>query len=176
MRERWQPVLNGYYEVSSLGVVRRLLSGPATHVGKILKPVIVKEYLAISACTGGLERQVKIHALVARAFLGKRPRGMQVNHKDGNKRNNKVSNLEYVTPKGNDAHARRIGLKSSVGERNGRAVLRPADVIAIRLRYQKYKHGTKNTLAALASEYGVSTSQVGNIVRGELWSHLKELP
>ncbi len=51
-----------------------------------------------------------VHHLVARAFLPPRPKGTQLNHKDGVKQNNRLKNLEYLTPKENVRHAMRLGL------------------------------------------------------------------
>ena len=58
------------------------------------------------------------HILVAKAFLGPRPKGMVINHKDGNNLNNAAKNLEYVTPKRNQEHASEMGLRPT--KRNGR--------------------------------------------------------
>jgi len=56
------------------------------------------------------QKVFKVHKLVALTYLGE-PNGLVVNHKDGNKRNNTVENLEYVTSGQNNAHAYRTGLK-----------------------------------------------------------------
>jgi hypothetical protein len=56
------------------------------------------------------DRNVKIHSLIAEEFIGKRPNGYCVNHKDGNKLNNKPSNLEYLTISDNTLHAISLGL------------------------------------------------------------------
>lgn len=58
-------------------------------------------------------KAVRVHSLVAQYFIGPRPKGMQVNHKDGNKTNNHYSNLEYVSPKQNIVHSVEKGLKKS---------------------------------------------------------------
>ena len=54
--------------------------------------------------------QYRAHRIVAEAFLGQCPEGYQVNHKDGDKANNDISNLEYMTCRQNIIHARNIGL------------------------------------------------------------------
>jgi len=114
--EIWKPIptFDGVYEASSTGKIRSLnrivfhtsrwgkrQSQPIS--GKVLKPELTKAgYLQVSLSTAGKHRQYSVHGLVAAAFLGLRPKGFQVNHKDENRTNNFVSNLEYVTPKQNN--------------------------------------------------------------------------
>ena len=57
----------------------------------------------------GWTHKARVHSLVAEAFLGPRPLGHEVNHKDGNKWNNDVSNREYVTHSHNRLHIHRLG-------------------------------------------------------------------
>lgn len=101
MQESWRdiPGSDGRYQVSDLGRVRsmRLLTPcPATGTG----------YLAVTL-TGQV--RVAVHVLVASAFLGPRPQGMEVNHIDCNRTNNRPDNLEYVTPSENVRHSFRSG-------------------------------------------------------------------
>lgn len=89
MDEVWKDVGNGY-SVSSLGRIRGPRKITYGNVG-------TRGYLQVC-----IKRQTKnVHVLVAEAFLGKRPEGYHVCHKDGNKHNNKISNLRYGTPKEN---------------------------------------------------------------------------
>jgi predicted DNA-binding protein YlxM (UPF0122 family) len=60
----------------------------------------------------------KIHRLVYETFVGKIDDGKEINHKDGNKQNNSLSNLEIVSRSENIKHAFKIGLKTHVGEHN----------------------------------------------------------
>jgi hypothetical protein len=97
------------YEVSDDGQVRQILTG------RILRASISSPgYLAVHL---GPQR-ARVHALVAGAFIGPRPARHETNHIDGDKLNNRVSNLEYVTPGTNQRHAYAMGLKHP----------RPADV------------------------------------------------
>lgn len=106
--ERWKSIFGGNYEVSSLGHVRRLTGRTA---GRLLKPSNRGGYLRVSICIRklGIGGFYSVHCLVAGAFLGSPPPGKKVNHKDLDKTNNVVSNLEYKTQLGNIRHAIRNG-------------------------------------------------------------------
>lgn len=70
-------------------------------------------YLRVRIHTSFKNRYLSVHRLVAKAFIPNPENKPQVNHKDGNKLNNDVSNLEWVTPKENINHAWRMGLSKS---------------------------------------------------------------
>lgn len=67
-------------------------------------------YQRVPLCKNGKCRHFLVHTLVAEAFIGPKPPGYQVNHKDGNVKNNNYTNLEYCTPKENIRHAIETGL------------------------------------------------------------------
>ena len=91
-----------YYEVSSFGQIRSLHSG----VPKILKQSIRASYFGIQLNAKGVKQRTEsIHRLVALAFLPLVDGCNLVNHKDGNKLNNKLENLEWVNAKQNVEHA-----------------------------------------------------------------------
>lgn len=73
-----------------------------------------------------------VHRLVCQAFVGAIPDGHQVNHIDGNKRNNMASNLEVVSPQENIAHAIRHGLNDQRGQNNANSKLSDDAVRSIR--------------------------------------------
>ena len=124
MKELWQPVegYEGLYEVSDQGQVRSLdrlvekQSKAAVWVkmqlkGRCLKPQMNGNVrLHVSLRKNGKTTTHKVHRLVARAFIGVCPDGLQVNHLDGDPQNNSVSNLEYCTASENMKHAVREGL------------------------------------------------------------------
>ena len=114
MIEIWKPVV-GYealYEVSNLGAVRSLARKVRS---KNNSERSVKERLLIQSQNGrgylhvgisnGKSRSIVVHRLVATAFLGVAGERMTVNHKDGNKANNHVDNLEWVSVGENNKHA-----------------------------------------------------------------------
>lgn len=98
--------MNGLYEISSNGKVRNLKTR------RMLRPGKDKcGYLHVSLSKNGKTKTLKIHRLVANAFIENFENLPQVNHKDGNKENNNVNNLEWVTCSGNLKHAYKNGLK-----------------------------------------------------------------
>ncbi len=111
MIEIWKPV-KGFenYEVSNLGQVKSL-NYNRTKEAKILKPWVDKYgYLRVNLSKNGKGYAKKVHRLVASAFIPNIGDNPQVNHIDGDKTNNKVDNLEWVTCKENIQHAWNTGL------------------------------------------------------------------
>lgn len=120
--EIWKDVENfeGYYQVSNTGRVRSLTRTIATsgghlttYKGRELKLKTDKygySVAFISKRTEGIRKSVTVHRLVATAFLKMVDGKDSVNHIDGNKKNNNVSNLEWVTCKENTQHAIKNGL------------------------------------------------------------------
>lgn len=102
MREEWQDIEGfiGLYQVSNLGRVRSLDrndSAGRPRKGRVLRPGTNFGYPFVNLSKNSENHVVRVHSLVAEAFLGPRPDGYQVNHKDCNKTNNRADNLEYVT-------------------------------------------------------------------------------
>lgn len=94
------------YAVSNYGNIKNIKNG------RILTPVVNKNgYYAYTFCQNGIRKNLKIHRLVALYFVENPNNYPYVNHKDGNKLNNNINNLEWCTPKYNDNHARKNGLK-----------------------------------------------------------------
>ena len=97
----------GIYEVSKSGVVRRI----AYRFGKktrILKPYNNYGYKVVSLIDGPRALRTKVHRIVIEAFLGPIPNGMHTNHKNGIRHDNRLSNLEVVTPGENVRHGVRM--------------------------------------------------------------------
>lgn len=109
--EIWKPYQDTEYEVSNLGRVRRFSRIKAFTPDK-------DGYFKVGLSIRGKWHCVFVHKMVTEAFFGWRPDGCVVNHKDGIKQNNNITNLEYTTPEGNLKHAMRLGLLPT-GHRNG---------------------------------------------------------
>lgn len=178
MNEEWRDIPGHEgYQVSSLGRVRSCwVGGWAGRKGKwkIRKPGLAGNgypHLALGPRPGGGRFQDYVHRLVAFAFIGPRPEGMEVNHKDGVKTNNLPSNLEWVTHSENERHSIRIGLREMMeplrGEAHPRAKLTQKQADEIREIYVSEKIG----MARLAKRFGVTKVVVRNILEGESYSH-----
>ena len=108
--ERWRPVKNWEaYEVSNLGRVRSL-----HRAGRIRKPHLKNGYHYIDLWEDGDCLHVAIHHLVLYAFGLPATPDMECNHKNGNKGDNQVENLEWVTRSENQKHAIRLGFANPV--------------------------------------------------------------
>jgi hypothetical protein len=100
------------YEISDTGDVRRVSGGKGAKIGRIKRPTPNKKgYMRVFLYVGNVSHTRYLHRLVAEAFIGSCPVGKEVNHIDTNKANNSSGNLEYLTPKENNAHAIRSGVR-----------------------------------------------------------------
>jgi hypothetical protein len=96
--------------------------------GKVLKPQMdgnVRLFVTLSK--NGKYKPYRVHTMVALAFLGPRPDGLQINHIDGDCQNNAASNLEYCTASENMKHAVRLELIVPPVYRGGPTVEIPRD-------------------------------------------------
>lgn len=174
--ERWLPIpgTNDQYSVSSEGRVRSEPTASTTsgrQRGRVLSPTANRKgYLVFRVClSGGVRWQTRVHQVVAAAFIGARPDGMQVNHKDGDKRNNRPDNLEYATCLDNIRHCWANGLHTADhcrGTLNNKAKLSEDDVRTIRAIYPA------KSLRQLASMFGVSVQNIACIVKRKTWAHV----
>lgn len=154
-----------FYSISSFGQVRRELPGGRTHPGHILTPSVHPDgYLRVALFNGVSRKMLRIHRAVALAFIGIAPDDKpQVNHKDGNKKNNCVDNLEWASPYENTQHAIQV-----LGRRNSarmRAKLTDNDVRLIR----HLAASTDLTHVQIATYFPVGRTQVQRICAGDHW-------
>jgi hypothetical protein len=119
-KEIWKPIKDyeGFYEVSNLGRVR------SVRRNKVMSGSIRKDgYVSYNLVRDGKVKSKLAHRIVAEAFIPNHQEKPEVNHIDGNKHNNNVKNLQWVTPSENQRHAIRIGLRKGSRLQNGGCVL-----------------------------------------------------
>lgn len=168
--EEWKPV-KGYsnYLVSSWG---RIYSIPRkTSRGGILKLSPDRlGYLCVGFWENGKTRTFRVHTLVATAFLGPRPKGAEVLHGPNGNRDNRASQLRYGTHQENMIDMVRYGV-AALGEDHRLARLTKEIVAECRIR----NDGSESYLA-LAEEFGVDVSTMGQAIRGKTWRHVTTPP
>ncbi len=118
--------------------------------------------------TDNKSHRYSVHRLVLENFDPvKNMELLQVNHKDGNKLNNRLENLEWVTCKENIQHAVNNNLRAKI---NGSAKLVPAQVIEI---YKRANNGESNV--KLAKEFNMHPDQIGRIKNKKVWKDITSL-
>lgn len=147
----WKSVKNQKYEKSA---VYRMVKLPKL-------PTDIKGY------AGG--RSYRIHRLVAELFIPNPNNYPEVNHINGDGRDNRVENLEWCTSHDNAIHSRRIlkrGFSFQTGEKNGHSQLTWEQVKEIR---QMYAENPQMDYPDIARVFGVSKGMIGDIIRNKRW-------
>lgn len=165
-QEVWAKI-NGFeeYEVSNMGRVRKI---------KYLKPnkSNVGKYSVMSLSKNGKSSGFLLHRLVAEAFIPNPEKKSQVNHKNGNKDDNRASELEWMTRRENIDHAvsNRLHVKKrdQNGELNSANKLTEHQVMEIVLLYKTGMF----TQEGLSKKYSVSVCNINKILVGEYWTHV----
>jgi hypothetical protein len=160
--EIWKPIVGyeEFYEVSNKGRIRR------TSTGKIRIPFINQGYALIHLSTKGMMTPpLRVHRIVAAAFIGPRPNGYEVNHLNGIRSDNRADNLQYCTSSENKRHAARI-LRSKIGEKSAssKLTLEQAREIA------SLPPSVPFPYVATAKKYLVSARAIYSIRKGINWA------
>lgn len=146
--EQWKDVdgYEGRYQISSKGRLK------SSATGAILKTFMCGSgYHEIILTKSGNRKPKLIHRLVAEAFIPNPENKREVNHKDGNKHNNDVCNLEWVTPSENQKHSRSVLGNKSYQRK----------VLCVEL------HRTFDSLTAAAKELGLKKPLVWKCCNGK---------
>lgn len=156
----WKKSPNKGYWVSECGDLYNAKTGYKLNVN----PCKLSGYYKIGKSTGF----TSLHRLVYASFIGEIPVGMQINHLDGDKSNNHISNLELCTPSENTQHAYDTGLASGKsGQENSGAKVSEQDVLQM---YGLFKLGYSNKV--VGEMYGIHDRYVSLLRHGHRWKDL----
>lgn len=173
MKEEWKEIAgyDGMYEVSNLGRVRSWHDKTsAKECPHVLSQGNTRGYRVVNLPR--LDRDGRytplVHRLIAETFIGPPPfEGATVNHKDYDKANNRMENLEWISQSDNVKHSKDI-IPRNKGEAN-HSKLKEFQVKEIRRRWIE----NRETLTSLANEFGVSLQTCSAIVKRKKWKYLE---
>ena len=178
MKEIWKDIegYEGLYQISNLGNVKslhRIANIPNGHrkvKERILKQTENRGYRAVIISKEKTRKEFSAHRLVAFHFIPNPENKPEVNHIDGNKSNNKVENLEWVTPSENIRHSYAVGLARNDGENHPASKLTEYDVRVIK---QMLKDGMRvcdihKKFSSIISRYAIK-----DIKSGKSWKNIK---
>lgn len=164
--EKWLPVVEyeGFYEVSCFGRIKSL-KRKRVPSNKILSQINHSAgYLSVALSDSVKVDKKLCHILVAEAFVKKTNPNYVVNHKDGNKKNNIASNLEWGTSKHNSQEAIRLGLFTNFCENHHSSIFTNKQVSNI--------FESNESVIKLAQRYNTSTSTIYGIKSGRVWGNV----
>lgn len=160
-----------HYQVSSLGRVKRTAPATGARIGRILKPAAMTSgYLFVVLSVESVTKAFSIHRIVAAAFIGPCPDRHDVNHKNGDRHDNRVENLEYMTRSQNIRHGMQFPRKhtSLRGDMLPNAKLNEEKVRDIKLRLARGEQQSE-----IAVRYGVKRTTIWRVAHGIQWNWVK---
>ena len=169
--EEWKniPEFEGY-QISNIGRVRSIDRFSGNRKGIIKGKELVqtsnkRRYLEVRLFKNNKSTAKVIHRLVANAFIPNPESKPQVNHIDGNKLNNRVDNLEWMSNSENQKHAYSLGLQPSrAGENNSKAKLTDKDVTLLKELYNSGK-----SVVEVSKSTNINLSLIRQIIYGRSW-------
>lgn len=157
----------GIYAVSDSGEVLSMNYKKSKLPG-LMTQRIRRRYLSVFLSKPGhKERNFPVHTLVAAAFIGPRPTGLAINHKNGIRTDNRVENLEYCTYSENSKHSFTTGAQCNKGIQHSQHKLTDDQVRDIRKRESEGE-----SYKSLAQAFGVSSSAISLVVTRKRWDHV----
>ena len=178
MQEIWLPIpkFENEYAVSNTGIIKsiyRLVKSGTSNYKPVKEKIKTQQlsangYLSVNLFIKQKATKMLIHRAVALAFIPNPKNKPQVNHIDGNKLNNNVSNLEWSTGSENMIHAYKNNLQSPLrGELASNSKLTENEVLKIR---ELYKNGTIQKDIAIM--FNIDRRLIGKIVHRQRWKHI----
>jgi hypothetical protein len=171
--EVWKDVIDyggvyiGIYQISNFCRLKRIMHRK-NPTNKLIKSCFSEDgYICVTLIKNGKTKFTGLHRLVASAFIPNPENKPQVNHKDGNKHNNSIDNLEWSTISENIQHAFDTGLNEvKKGEKHYRTKLTEKDVLEIR------KIGASISAVKLGLMYGLNNQAIYKILNKQTWKHI----
>jgi hypothetical protein len=171
MEEIWKNIkgYEGRYKISNLGRVLSLKNG--CHKEDIIKSIrtACDGYSTVALYTDDKGKMMKVHRLIAVAFIENPLNKPDVNHKNGIKTDNRVENLEWCTKKENTQHAIKNNLFKNIGSKAFKAKLKESDVLEI---IEIGKQRKRPSYRAIGEKYGVSLDAIFLIIKGKNWKQI----
>ena len=167
--EAWSDIDNTEYCVSDEGRIASRKFGK----WRIMKPwVATNGYLLVEIHAGESRTAARVHRMVAERFIGPAPTpAHEINHKDGDKTNNRAANLEWVTRSQNQIHAHHV-LGCAVPTTQRGASQWMAKLTDEKIREIRKRREGGEFLKDIAADYGVSMGHVGLICQRKTWAHV----
>ena len=169
-KEEWRDIFGweGFYQISDMGRLKSL-KRPFVPKNRILKPCVDRDGYLFAGLFKNNKRLAcpKIHRLVLEAFIGLRPSGLEGRHIDGNKTNNRLSNVEWSTHAANENDKYSHGTIMS-GSKNGYSKLTESDIVKIRKLWETGRF----TQWGLALEFGVGQSCIWSVIHRKSWNNV----
>jgi hypothetical protein len=169
MDVEWKKI-PGYsrYSASENGEIRRDIDMGSRKAGLVNIGCEIRGYLIVSIQDdAGVNKTPQVHGLVAAAFIGEKPVGMQVCHNDGNRKNNHQSNLRYDTASENTKDKIKHGTMP-FGTKAKNAKLTEEDIPKIVALLADQKHTQKQ----IGEMFGVSQRTIWHVATGKKWKHI----
>ena len=155
------------FELDEAGSIFRVAKAFGATAGKKLNPSLTKNgYAKVSLCRNGKRTEFLVHRLVAMAFIGPIPDGLDVCHYDGDKQNNAKGNLRIDTRRGNVADNVRLG-KFGQGERAAANKYPESLVVEIKARL-----ASGERVVPMSKELGIPASTLYAIRSKQTWAWL----
>lgn len=161
--------INKEKEEYFLGLIRegvfQVVDGYIERNGKRYTNPGVDEYICVKVRVGNRVLKAYAHRLIYRTLVGDIPDGMIVNHIDGNKTNNHISNFELLTTRGNTIHALQAGLVNS-------SPVSKEIVIQLRSEFEQYEGSMRKFARDNSARFGLAVDSVRNILLRRTWDHV----
>ena len=164
MTEIWKDIegYEGLYQASSFGRIK------AIKVRDFFRKKCLNDdgYHTVRLCKNGQCKTLNWHRIIAKVFIKNLENKPEVNHKDGDKLNNRIENLEWCTRKENIQHMFDTGLRNHKGVNNSNTSLTEKDVLFIR------ENRGVMTQKELCKIFSLKRIAISRIQRGITWSHI----